>query len=52
MHAEDLAMSPRHLIALRKKHTGKTPLKHIREQTAGETKRLLFHTQLSVKEIA
>lgn len=51
-YAEMLHISPKHLIGLCKKHTGKTPLQHIREYTVAEAKRLLYNTGLSVKEVA
>ncbi len=51
-YAEALTISTKHLIELVKTHTGKTPLQHIKEYTIAEAKKLLFHTQLSVKEIA
>ncbi len=51
-YADQLHISPKHLIDLCKKHTGKTPLQHIREYTVAEAKRLLFNTDLSVKEVA
>lgn len=51
-YAEMLHISPKHLIELCKKHTGRTPLQHIREYTVAEAKRLLYNTGLSVKEVA
>lgn len=51
-YAERLHISPKHLIDLCKKHTGKTPLQLIREYTVAEAKRLLYNTGLSVKEVA
>ena len=51
-YAEKLNISAKHLIELCKTHTGKTPLQYIKEYTIAEAKKLLFHTQLSVKEIA
>lgn len=51
-YADMLHISPKHLIALSKKHTGKTPLQHIREYTVAEAKRLLYNTGLTVKEVA
>jgi len=51
-YADKLSITPKHLIDLCKKQTGKTPLKHIQDQTISEAKRLLYHTPLSVKEIA
>jgi len=51
-YAERLNISPKHLIDLCKKHTGKTTLQLIREYTVAEAKRLLYNTGLSVKEVA
>lgn len=51
-YATTLNVSTKHLIELCKKHTGKTPLQLMKEQIISEAKRLLFHTQLSIKEIA
>ncbi len=51
-YANTLNISTKHLIDLCKKHTGKTPLQLMKEQIISEAKRLLFHTQLSIKEIA
>jgi AraC family transcriptional regulator, transcriptional activator of pobA len=51
-YADQLHISPKHLIDLCKKHTGKTPLQHVREYTVAEAKRLLFNTGMSVKEVA
>lgn len=50
--ASKLNVSSKHLIELCKKETGKTPLQYIKEYTVSEAKRLLFHTSLSIKEIA
>lgn len=47
-----LHISAKHLIDLCKKNTGKTPLQHIREYVAAEAKRLLYNTELSVKQVA
>lgn len=47
-----LNISSKHLIELCKVHIGKTPLAYIRDQIISEAKRLLFHTELSIKEIA
>lgn len=51
-YADKLNVSTKHLIDLCKTHTGKTPLKLINEITISEAKKLLFHTKLSIKEIA
>lgn len=51
-YAEKLNISSKHLIELCKIHIGKTPLTYIRDHTISEAKRLLFYTQLSIKEIA
>lgn len=51
-YAEMLNISVKHLITLCKLHIGKTPLRYIRDYTITEAKKLLFYTQLSVKEIA
>jgi AraC-like DNA-binding protein len=51
-YAERLHISPKHLIDLCKKNTGKTPLQLIREYTVAEAKRLLYNTGLTVKEVA
>jgi len=51
-YANELHISPKHLIEICKKRTGKTPLQHIREYTIREAKKLLYHTALSIKEIA
>lgn len=51
-YAALLNISPKHLIDICKEQTGKTPLKLIQENIVSEAKRLLFHTQNSVKEIA
>jgi AraC-like DNA-binding protein len=51
-YADQLHVSPKHLIDLCKKHTGKTPLQLIKEYTVAEAKRLLYNTDLSVKQVA
>lgn len=51
-YASQLHISAKHLIELCKKHTGKTPLQHIKDCRIAEAKRLLYNTQLSVKEVA
>lgn len=50
--ADKLGMTPKQLNALIKKHTGLTPIEHINNRLLIEAKRLLVHTELSVKEIA
>lgn len=51
-YAQELNVSAKHLITLCKTHTGKTPLQFVAQYTIVEAKRLLYHTQLSIKEIA
>lgn len=51
-YADRLNISVKHLIDICNKQTGKTPLKHIQDHTISEAKRMLYHTQLSVKEVA
>lgn len=51
-YAQLLHVSVKHLIALCKKHTGKTPLKLIQEKIISEAKKELFYTHKSIKEIA
>ena len=51
-YASELALSPSHLNDLCKKKLGKTASSIIHERIALEAKRLLFHTELSAKEIA
>ena len=51
-YADLLHISPKHLIAVCKEHTGNTPLNIIRVHLVAEIKKLLYHTDLSVKEIA
>ena len=51
-YAERLHISPKHLIDLCKKNTGKTPLQLIKEYTVAEAKRLLYNTGLTIKEVA
>lgn len=51
-YADMLHVSPKHLIDLCKKHTGKTPLQLIREYVVADAKRLLYNTDLSVKQVA
>lgn len=51
-YSEKLNVSSKHLIEICKQHTGKTPLAYIRDHIISEAKRLLYHTQLSIKEVA
>lgn len=51
-YANLLHISTGHLTAIIKQQSGKSPLRHIHERLVVEAKRLLFHTNLSVKEIA
>ncbi|MEZ4805493.1 MAG: helix-turn-helix domain-containing protein [Bacteroidia bacterium] len=51
-YSEKLNITDKHLIEICKTHTGKTPLKHIREFMISEAKKLLYHTSLSIKEVA
>ncbi len=51
-YAASLNVSVKHLIELCRKHTGKTPLQHVKEHMVTEAKRLLYNTTLSIKEIA
>lgn len=51
-YAVKLSISAKHLIDICKKHTGKTPLKLISSHVVSEARRMLYHTPLSVKEIA
>lgn len=51
-YASQLHISAKHLIDLCKTHTGKTPLQLIKQQVVMEAKRKLYHTKLSIKEIA
>lgn len=51
-YSEQLNVSSKHLIELCKTHIGKTPLAYIRDHIISEAKRLLYHTELSIKEIA
>jgi AraC-like DNA-binding protein len=47
-----LHLSPDHLNEVVRRHSGKTVLTHIHERILVESKRLLLHTERSVKEIA
>jgi AraC-like DNA-binding protein len=51
-YSKKLNISSKHLIELSKTHIGKTPLAYIRGHVISEAKRLLFYTELSIKEIA
>ena len=51
-YASELHISPKHLSQTVKNLTGKVAKEHIQDRIALEAKRLLFHTSLSVKEIA
>lgn len=51
-YAQSLSVSPKHLSSLIKTLTGKTSKEYIQERITLEAKRLLLHTELSVKEIA
>ena len=51
-YADLLLISAGHLNMLIKEQSGKTVLEHIHERLLLETKRILFHTERSVKEIA
>lgn len=51
-YAARLNISVKHLIDVCRKHTGKTPLQHVKEHMVTEAKRLLYNTGMSVKEIA
>ncbi len=51
-YADKMNVSPKHLIESIRELTGKTPLKLIHEKLISEAKKLLFFTDLSVKQIA
>jgi len=51
-YADSLNITVGHLNAVTKQHTGKTISELLQERLVLEAKRLLFHSQLSVKEIA
>jgi len=51
-YADLLCISPGHLSKIIKNQSGKTAIKHIHERLMLEAKRLLLHTENSVKEIA
>lgn len=50
--ADELHVSPKHLIGIVRTYSGHTPLKLIHDSLLTESKRLLFHTTLPIKEIA
>jgi AraC-like DNA-binding protein len=50
--ADALHVTPKHLIEIVKNHSGQTPLQLIHDHLLTETKRLLFHTDQPIKEIA
>jgi AraC family transcriptional regulator, transcriptional activator of pobA len=51
-YANLLFISPGHLSEVVKQQSGKTAIEHIHERLMLEGKRLLFHTENSIKEIA
>lgn len=51
-YADMLNLSAGHFSELIKKQSGRTPIEHIHDHLLLEAKRLLFHTEASVKEIA
>lgn len=51
-YAGKMNVSPKHLIESIRELTGKTPLKLIHEKLITEAKKLLFFTDMSVKQIA
>jgi len=51
-YADRLNLSAGHFSELIKKQSGKTPIEHIHDRLLLEAKRLLFHTDASMKEIA
>ncbi len=51
-YSEKLNLSPNYLNALCKKETGKTAIQLIHERILLEARRLLYSTNLSVKEIS
>jgi AraC family transcriptional activator of pobA len=51
-YADMLYLSPGHLGDVIKQQSGKTAIEHIHERLILEAKRLLFHTDNSIKEIA
>lgn len=51
-YAQLLHLSANHLNTIIKEQSGKTVLQHLHARQLLEAKRLLYHTDLSVKEIA
>jgi AraC family transcriptional activator of pobA len=51
-YAGSLYISAGHLTEVIKQQSGKTPIEHIHERVMLEAKRLLFHTENSIKEIS
>lgn len=51
-YAEMLNLSAGHFGELIKKQSGRTPIEHIHDHLLLEAKRMLFHTEASMKEIA
>lgn len=51
-YAELLHISAGHLSEVVKQQSGKTAIEHIHERLLLEAKRVLFHTEISVKELA
>ena len=51
-YADRLAISVSHLNTLIKEQSGKTAMEHVHERLLLEAKRILYHTERSVKEIA
>jgi len=51
-YADMLNLSSGHFSELIKKQSGKTPIEHIHDRLLLEAKRMLFHTDVSMKEIA
>lgn len=51
-YAEDLSVSPNHLNAMCKKQEGKTATQFIQERILLESKRLLYATEMNIKEIS
>jgi AraC family transcriptional activator of pobA len=51
-YAQLLHLSANHLNTVVKAQSGKTVLQHLHERQLLEAKRLLYHTELSIKEIA
>lgn len=51
-YADRLFITPGHLSEVIKQQSGKSAIEHIHERLILEAKRLLFHTESSIKEIA